>query len=364
MSAVEMLHAKTDIVPARNRRVERLLEAIAHARRQELIDDLGWLFTSELQDADIEETSNLVRQDDKISNRSADVHCVLGRESANRAGMSGQGSDDVPCVLGRESANLIGLKGVAKGSDDVPCVLGRESANLIVLEVIQNELDVVYNEIEMVDHLGTDRVGAGGADQEFRKIPAELATDVAMLAELFNHPIGITNTALDWTKDGLSKAQQCDIEIVPLIKWNETMQDGPERKDVLMFGMTTRSYVQQWDDLHLVEGVLYRIWRSKDGLRQYQQLVAPGDYQRALVRLVHEQGHFVVDGTCEQLRQRVFWYGWKNTVKTELEFCANFAVFSREAPSTSRTSTSRVWDTMVVEWQSISQEKSEVPKWL
>ena len=98
---------KRNIVPARNRMVERLAEAIAHAKRHELIDDLGWLFTSEPQDADIEETSNLVRQVDKVV----------------------KGSDDVPCVLGRESANLIGLEGVAKGSADVSCVLGGGSAN-------------------------------------------------------------------------------------------------------------------------------------------------------------------------------------------------------------------------------------------
>ena len=73
-----------------------------------------------------------------------------------------------------------------------------------------------------------------------------------------------------------------------------------------MFGVTTRSYVQQWDDLHLVGSVLYRIWRSKDGLHQYEQLIAPGGYQGALVRLVHEQGHFGADRTYEQLWQRAY----------------------------------------------------------
>ena len=77
-----------------------------------------------------------------------------------------------------------------------------------------------------------------------------------------------------------------------------------------MFGMTTRSYVRQWYDLHLVDGVLYRTWRSKDELHQYEQLVASGDYQRALVQLLDEQGHFGVDRTCEQLLQREYYtYG-------------------------------------------------------
>ena len=101
------------------------------------------------------------------------------------------------------------------------------------------------------------------------------------------------------------------------------MQDGPERIDMWMFGMTKPSYVQQWDDLHLVDDVLYRTWRSKDELHQYEQLATTCDYQRALVRLIHEQGHFGVDRTCEQLRQPAYWYEWKNTVKTELGCCAD-----------------------------------------
>ena len=59
---------------------------------------LGWVFTSEPQNADIEETSKLVRQFEKMA----------------------KGSADEPRVLGRESANLIELEGVANGSVDDP----------------------------------------------------------------------------------------------------------------------------------------------------------------------------------------------------------------------------------------------------
>ena len=37
------------------------------------------------------------------------------------------------------------------------------------------------------------------------------------------------------------------------------------------------------------------------------------------MRLVHEQGHFGVDRTCEQLRHRAYRYGWKNRVKWNLD---------------------------------------------
>ena len=118
---------RRNIVPARNRNVERLAEALAHAWRQELRDDLGRLFTSEPHDAFVEEMSNLVRQDDKVTRSNADIPCVLGRVSANLIGMEEVAKDsaDVSCGLAGESANLIGLEGAAKGSADVPCILGR-----------------------------------------------------------------------------------------------------------------------------------------------------------------------------------------------------------------------------------------------
>ena len=63
---------------------------------------------------------------------------------------------------------------MAKGSVDVPCVLGRESINLIGLEgaakVIRDELCARYNEMERVNHLGTDRVGVGGVELESRNV--------------------------------------------------------------------------------------------------------------------------------------------------------------------------------------------------
>ena len=80
-----------------------MAEAIVHARRQKLIDDLGWLFISDAQDVAVNETSELVGQDEEVARGSANVHCILGRESAN----------------------LIVLEGAARSSADVHFVLGR-----------------------------------------------------------------------------------------------------------------------------------------------------------------------------------------------------------------------------------------------
>ena len=94
--------------------MERLAEAIAHARIQELIDDIWW-FKSEPRYLAVMEARNLVEQDDGVAKGSANVPCGLGRESANLVWLEGVAKDsaDLPYILERESANLIGLEGVA-----------------------------------------------------------------------------------------------------------------------------------------------------------------------------------------------------------------------------------------------------------
>ena len=110
------------------------------------------------------------------------------------------------------------------------------------------------------------------------------------------------------------------------------MRDGPEKKNMSMFGMATRIYVQQWNDLCLTADVLYRTWSRNDGLHQPDQLMTQCEYQNVFVRFVYEQGHIGVDRTCEHLRQRAYWYGWKTAVNIELGCCANCAQYFREKP--------------------------------
>ena len=101
--------------------MERLTDAIAHAIRLELMEDLWWLFASEPLDAVVKETIRLVEHDDEWA----------------------KGSSDVPGILGRESANFIGLGEMVRDSSNVHGVHGRESANFIELEVV---IKVIFDE--------------------------------------------------------------------------------------------------------------------------------------------------------------------------------------------------------------------------
>ena len=37
--------------------------------------------------------------------------------------------------------------------------------------------------------------------------------------------------------------------------WKETTSDGPEQGELMSHGLTIRQYIQQWDDLSIIEGV-------------------------------------------------------------------------------------------------------------
>ena len=100
----------------------------------------------------------------------------------------------------------------------------------------------------------------------------------------------------------------------------------------MVHGFAARSYVQQWDKLHLMEGVLYRRWEYSNGLHVAEQLVVPSGHRRAIIQLTHEQGHFGVDRTAEQVQRRAYWVWWRRDVRVELGKCANCAQYYRGKP--------------------------------
>ena len=62
---------------------------------------------------------------------------------------------------------------------------------------------------------------------------------------------------VEWSSEALRAAQEADSEIKPILEWKETFLEPPEKEVVMVHGFATRSYVQQWDKLHRMEGVLY-----------------------------------------------------------------------------------------------------------
>ena len=51
---------------------------------------------------------------------------------------------------------------------------------------------------------------------------------------------------------------------------------------------STKAYFGDWDRLKLVDGVLYRIWDSANGINKSYQVIAPCKLQQKLFEQVHD----------------------------------------------------------------------------
>ena len=65
----------------------------------------------------------------------------------------------------------------------------------------------------------------------------------------------------------LSKLQQQDPDIGPILKWRKISSARPPREKVARYSPTTKLYWAQWKSLVLEQGVLHHLWESPAGDR-------------------------------------------------------------------------------------------------
>ena len=159
-------------------------------------------------------------------------------------------------------------------------------------------------------------------------IPADQTKKEAVTAVINDTGRATKKKPVEWTSEAIRAAQEADSEIKAISVWKEP----PGKEVIMVHGFATRSYVQQWDKLHLKEGVLYQLWESSNGLHVAEQLVVPSGNRRAIIQLAHEEGHFGVDRTAEQEQRRAYWVGWRRDVIVELGRCANCTQYYRVNP--------------------------------
>ena len=90
-----------------------------------------------------------------------------------------------------------------------------------------------------------------------------------------------------------------------------------------------------WDDFFFVNGVLFRRSFAEDGLREFQQLLAPRCLRWNFLNLLHTEmtgGHLGVARTRAQCRSRAYWPGWAKDVERFVRSCVPCARYKRRKP--------------------------------
>lgn len=130
-----------------------------------------------------------------------------------------------------------------------------------------------------------------------------------------------------------NRQEQLDDEIIqPILEGKET-----DRKPTLtvLSGRPRETYqlLQQWDQLELHNGVLYRRYENHQGNQHHLQLVVPRSMQQQVLHESHSGsvgGHLGEAKTLSRIRERFFWPGYSHAVKEWCQTCKQCA--ARKTP--------------------------------
>lgn len=98
-----------------------------------------------------------------------------------------------------------------------------------------------------------------------------------------------------------------------------------------------RRLLQQWDQLLIQDGLLWRIFAQPQERSSWKQLVVPQKFRTDILKHLHEGvtgGHLGQDKTLHKLKERFYWPGHYNDVRDWCQTCG--ACAKRKSPTTSR----------------------------
>ena len=97
----------------------------------------------------------------------------------------------------------------------------------------------------------------------------------------------------------------------------------------------TRRLIQQWDQLVLKDGVVWRQFEDKEGMTRILQLIVPHTLREEVLTELHSGvvgGHLGKEKTMARLRERFYWPGQWNDVKNFCRACTSCATRKTPAP--------------------------------
>ena len=139
--------------------------------------------------------------------------------------------------------------------------------------------------------------------------------------------------APQWSANDLREAQMEDPCVSKIIRWMETSQERPEWKDISSDDTTLKVYWSHWDQLKLVNNVLYKRWVSNWGSNATLKLVVPRKLRQIVFDGLHASrvaGHLGETKTMGRVGERYWWAKWRDDVIRRCKACDMCA--SRKPP--------------------------------
>ena len=131
-----------------------------------------------------------------------------------------------------------------------------------------------------------------------------------------------------WGKSEIREKQLKDPDVGKILTWKEACPKKPSWKEVSSENETVKAYWFLWSQLHVRDGILYKLWEEETSPRGHWQLVVPGELHAEILEMLHNHvtaAHLGQHKTLSRVRQRFFWYKMKDFVNTwcnQCEACA------------------------------------------
>ena len=128
-----------------------------------------------------------------------------------------------------------------------------------------------------------------------------------------------------WTREEMQHHQEHDPDLCEVFR-AKSDPDGekPNWSDITFEDLGAKYYINEWSRLKIINGLLYRLWESADGLTEWYQLVIPTVYQQDLIRNVHSTwvgSHQGYRRTWEYIRRRFFWFEMSRHIRHLIRTC-------------------------------------------
>ncbi|VDI15529.1 Hypothetical predicted protein [Mytilus galloprovincialis] len=123
--------------------------------------------------------------------------------------------------------------------------------------------------------------------------------------------------------DEITEAQQNDEVIKLILKMKSESNEKPKWEEISVQSKELKTYWSQWDQLKLINNVLYREWISNIN-SEMKQLILPSCWREEILKMLHDDpvgGHFGVHRTLSRVSSRFYWAGYKENIEQWCKRC-------------------------------------------
>ena len=136
----------------------------------------------------------------------------------------------------------------------------------------------------------------------------------------------VTNIASWFNKYSMAKLRQKQYEdsYISCVMKRVEVKERPCNQEVCSWSPAARHYWNSWEQLQIIDGVLFRKFDKRDDTAHYLQMIVPSSMKKEILTDMHAcllSGHLGKKKTHEKLLRRYYWYDSREDTNIFVTLC-------------------------------------------